>query len=37
LGFKPVGVLREHLFTRGAFRDEIVLDMLAAEWRALTA
>jgi len=37
LGFKPAGVLREHLFLRGAYRDEIVLDMLAGEWRALTA
>lgn len=37
LGFKPAGVLREHLFLRGAYHDEIVLDMLAIEWRALTA
>ena len=34
LGFKPAGVLREHLFMRGEWHDEVVLDMLASEWRA---
>ena len=37
LGFKPAGILREHLFLRGAWHDEIVLDMLAEEWRRPSA
>lgn len=32
IGFKPVGVLREHVFLRGAYHDEHVLDMLEPEF-----
>lgn len=35
VGFKEVGVLREHTFLRGEWVDEVALDMLASEWRAL--
>lgn len=34
LGFKDCGVLREHVFSDGAWVDEVVLDMLDREWRA---
>ena len=33
IGFLPVGREREHLFVRGAWRDEIALDMLDREFR----
>ena len=32
MGFQPVGILREHIFLRGAYRDEHVLDMLESEF-----
>ena len=35
IGFKDVGLLREHTFTDGVFENEVVLDMLEGEWRAL--
>lgn len=35
VGFTETGVLRQHLFVRGAFVDEVVLDMLASEWAEL--
>lgn len=33
IGFTPAGVLREHLFIRGTFRDEVQLEMLDREFR----
>ena len=33
IGFLPIGREREHLFIRGAWRDEIALDMLDREFR----
>ena len=35
IGFKDVGVLRQHTFSRGRWEDEGVLDMLADEWAQL--
>lgn len=35
IGFKDVGVLRQHTFSHGAWEDEGVLDMLADEWALL--
>lgn len=33
IGFKDVGLLRQHTFVDGAYEDEAVLDMLEGEWR----
>lgn len=34
IGFREVGVLRQHCFLRGEWVDEVVLDMLADDWTA---
>lgn len=33
LGFAREGVLRDHVFTNGAWRDSVLLSVLAHEWR----
>jgi RimJ/RimL family protein N-acetyltransferase len=35
IGFTDVGLLREHTFVDGAYENEVVLDVLESEWRAL--
>lgn len=37
IGFREVGVLRQHCFLRGEWVDEVVLDMLAEDWAQLRA
>jgi ribosomal-protein-alanine N-acetyltransferase len=34
LGFSREGVLRDHVHTNGAWRDSVLLSLLAPEWRA---
>jgi RimJ/RimL family protein N-acetyltransferase len=34
LGFRPEGTLRRHAWKRGAYRDQLVMGLLAEEWRA---
>ncbi|MEU6236324.1 GNAT family protein [Kitasatospora sp. NPDC047058] len=37
LGFAREGVLRDHVFTNGAWRDSVLYSVLAQEWTGITA